>query len=82
MVGSPSGTILGDLTHRIKTIDLAEFINTLYEPEGGIDVGLTNDATCAQFGGMLNNGTDAYADEYYHSNGDQVANKHSNPECK
>lgn len=29
MVGSPSGTILGDLTHRIKTIDLATFINTL-----------------------------------------------------
>lgn len=82
MVGSPSGTILGDLTHRINHISLEQFINTLYEPEGGIDVGLTNDATCAVFGGMLNNGTDSYVDEYYHSNGDQVANIHSNPECK
>lgn len=78
MVGSPSGTILGDLTHKIKFITMDVFVNRLVSPEGGVDVGLTNDATAAVFGGMLDDGTDAYAGEYYHGNGDQEANQFSN----
>lgn len=54
-----------------------EFIDRLEDPEGGVDVGLTNDATAATFGGMLTDGTDAYAGEYYHSNGDMECNEFS-----
>ncbi len=50
--GSPSGTILGDLSHKIKTRSLDYFMRRPTEYAGGVDVGLENDATTASFGGL------------------------------
>ena len=51
MTGSPSGTILGDLTHNIQYISLEEASKRVVKYIGGVDVGITNDATSAHFGG-------------------------------
>lgn len=57
--GSPSGTILGDLTDNIQTVDLKYFENIPFEYSGGVDVGLENDATGAILGGLIHDGSTA-----------------------
>ena len=78
MVGSPSGSILGDLTDNIQYISFEEFERSITETTAGVDVGLTNDATACVFGGWDHNYNWTGAGEYYHSNGDKECNQFSN----
>lgn len=77
MVGSPSGTILGDLADRIKYVELERVIGSATEYAGGVDVGLENDAMTAVFGGVDHKWNLYGVGEYYHSNGKQECNQHS-----
>lgn len=76
--GSPTGTILGDLVHLIQFRDYEAFHRECVEFDGGVDVGLTNDATAAVFGGWDRKWNEWLAGEYYHSNGEREANQFSN----
>lgn len=77
--GSPSGTILGDLTSNIQYVPFDFFKTQVQKYVGGVDVGLTNDATAAVLGGFTANFEKmVMVDEYWHSNGTKEASYNSN----
>ncbi len=76
--GSPSGTILGDLAEKINERDLQYMVDNVIEFSGGVDVGLENDATTGSLIGLTPHGELISVEGYYHSNGNQEANRNSN----
>ena len=75
--GSPSGTILGDLTDNIQERDINYFIQRATEYAGGVDVGVEYDATACTFGGMTPDGEIIIAEGYWHNNGLAECNNYS-----
>lgn len=75
--GSPSGTILGHLTHHIKNRDLDYWNNNVGEVTGGIDFAVQKDATAAGLNGLTSWGEMIAVEGYWHSNDRKEANQFS-----
>lgn len=76
--GSPSGTILGHLTHLINNRDLDYWNMNVGDVTGGVDYAVQKDATTAGLVGITPWGESIAVEGYWHSNHRKEANQFSN----
>lgn len=76
--GSPSGTILGHLTHHIQERDIDYWNRNVGEVTGGVDYAVEKDATTAGLNGLCSWGEMIAVEGYWHSNNRKEANQFSN----